>query len=327
MRRLSENAHTVDRIQLIGRVTKQLVFIGRNIVHSQTTNIAQGFRQSRTSYIIRRSGLKLERQFVESRLFKRHGSNHLPSSLVRRQLVQPFFLAIQDTDTGRTVNLMTGEHIELGIQILHIHFQMGNGLRSVDQYRNLVIMGFFSDLLYRIDRTEHIRHMCNRDKFCPFRKKTTERIHAQLAFFIHRNHFQRDPFTGSLYLPGNDIGMVFHHRNDHFVAGRHTFVGKAGSNQVDRLCRPTRENNLVGRAGVQELLHGLACILMRFRRRLAQEMNAAVNIGIHIIIATLDLFHHTAWLLGCRSVVEVNKRLIVYLMIQNREILPDRLYI
>ena len=60
--------------------------------------------------------------------------------------------------------------------------------------------------------------------------------------------------------------MVFHHRNDHFVAGRHTFVGKAGSNQVDRLCRPTRENNLVGRAGVQELLHGLACILMRFRR-------------------------------------------------------------
>ena len=149
----------------------------------------------------------------------------------------------------------------------------------------------------------------------------------QLAFFIHRNHFQRDPFTGSLYLPGNDIGMVFHHRNDHFVTGRHTFVGKAGSNQVDRLCRPTRENNLVGRAGVQELLHGLACILMRFRRRLAQEMNAAVNIGIHIIIATLDLFHHTAWLLGCRSVVEVNKRLIVYLMIQNREILPDRLYI
>ncbi len=120
MRRLSENAHTVDRIQLIGRVTKQLVFISRNIAHSQTTNIAQGFRQSRTAYIIRRSSLELERQFVESRLFKRHGSNHLPSSLVRRQLVQPFFLAIQDTDNGMNVNLINGKHIKQEIKIQNI---------------------------------------------------------------------------------------------------------------------------------------------------------------------------------------------------------------
>ena len=222
---------------------------------------------------------------------------------------------------------MAGEHIELGIQILHIHTQMGNSLRPVDQYRDLVIMRLFDDLLYRIDRTEHIRHMRNRNQFRPLRKKTAERVHAQFSLFIHRNHFQRDPFAGSLYLPGNDIGVVLHHRNDHLIACRQTLVGKAGRDQVDRLCRPARENNLVGRAGIQELLHGLARFFMRFGSRLTQEMNTTVDIGIHIKVTAVYLLHHTARLLGSRPIVKVNKRLIVYLLAQNRKIFPNGLYI
>ena len=121
--------------------------------------------------------------------------------------------------------------------------------------------------------------------------------------------------------------MVLHHGNDYLVACRHTFVGKTGSNQIDRLCRPTRKDDLVGRTGIQELLHSPTCIFMCFRSRLAQEMDTAMDISIHIIVAALYLLHHTTGLLSRRTVVEINKRLIVYLMIQDREILPDRLYI
>ena len=159
MSRLSENTHSFDRIQLLRCITQQFILVSGYILHPQMIDIPQRFCQRRTADIIGRTCFKLERQFIEGRLFKRNGRNHFTASLVRGKLIQPFFLSIQNTDTGRPVHLMSGEHVELGIQILYIHSEVGNSLRSVDQHRHIVLMRFFDHRLYRVNSSEHIGYV------------------------------------------------------------------------------------------------------------------------------------------------------------------------
>ena len=54
---------------------------------------------------------------------------------------------------------MTRENIELRIQVLHIHLHMRNGLSPVYQHRYALFMSDLDHLLYRIHRTQDIRHM------------------------------------------------------------------------------------------------------------------------------------------------------------------------
>ena len=101
--------------------------------------------------------------------------------------------------------------------------------------------------------------------------------------------------------------MVLHDGYNYFIARRHTFVGEAGSHQIDGLGGSPGEDNLVGRTGVEEMLNRLACLFMGFRCFLAQEMNSPVDIGIDIIITVFYLFDYTTWFLGCRRIIQINQ--------------------
>ena len=57
--------------------------------------------------------------------------DHLSSTLIRRELVEPRFFSIKYTDTRRAIYFMSAEHIEIGIQILHINRHVRNALCTV----------------------------------------------------------------------------------------------------------------------------------------------------------------------------------------------------
>ena len=52
-------------------------------------------------------------------------------------------------------------------------------------------------------------------------------------------------------------------------------------------------------------------------------MNAAMNVGIVLLVIALDRFNDRARLLRSRRAVEINERMPVYLLMKNRELLPD----
>ena len=65
---------------------------------------------------------------------------------------------------------------------------------------------------------------------------------------------------------------------------------------------------------------------MRLRRRLAQEMDTAMDVRVHVIITALDFLDNHTGFLGCRAVVKIDQRFIVIdLMAQDREIRPNGL--
>ena len=222
---------------------------------------------------------------------------------------------------------MSRKHIELGIQILHIYLDVRNRLCSVYQYRYIVLVSDINHLLNWVYRTQYIGYMHYGNQSGSLGEQTPVGIHTQFALLVDRYHLEGDSFFGSLYLPGNDVGMVFHDRQNHFVAFIHTCIGKRGCNQVDGFGGTPCKYNLVGMAGIEKLLDCFSSLLVCLGGSLTQEVHPTVYIGIYIVITLFDLFHNATRFLGCGSVVKINQILSVYLTGKNREIRTDSLNI
>ena len=119
--------------------------------------------------------------------------------------------------------------------------------------------------------------------------------------------------------------MMLHHGHDHLIPCRHTFIRKAGSDQINGFRSSPGKNNLIRETGIQEMLYRFASLLMRLCRRLAQEMYASVDISVYVIISILYLFYHLTRFLGSSAIIKIYQRFIVYLMIQDRKVFSDRL--
>jgi hypothetical protein len=93
--------------------------------------------------------------------------------------------------------------------------------------------------------------------------------------------------------------------------------------QVDRLGRAADVDDLLGRTCVDEAADRLACSLVRVGGALAQRVHAAVDVGVVVLVVVVDGLDHCARTLARRGVVEIDERLAVDLLIQDREVAPD----
>ena len=87
--------------------------------------------------------------------------------------------------------------------------------------------------------------------------------------------------------------------------------------------RAAHEDDLAGAGGVQEPLELAARILERLGRALAQQVDAAVDVGVFLGVAPDHRVDHGLRLLRRRRVVEINERLAMDLLGEDREVLAD----
>ena len=123
---------------------------------------------------------------------------------------------------------MTGEYKEISVQIFHIHCHVRNGLRRIYQERYIMIMGNLNHFLDRIDRTQNIGHMYHAHNLRSVSEKLLVFIHQKFAAIVHRNNFQIDAFPFSQQLPGDNVTMMFHYGNNHFITRMQECFAKAG---------------------------------------------------------------------------------------------------
>ncbi|VTP67212.1 Uncharacterised protein [Leclercia adecarboxylata] len=63
---------------------------------------------------------------------------------------------VQHADTGRSVELMPGENVEIAIQRLNINGVVHHRLRPVHQHFCANLMGFGDDLCHRVFGSQHV---------------------------------------------------------------------------------------------------------------------------------------------------------------------------
>ena len=122
-------------------------------------DIFDSFGKSVGGYIVRSSSLEFKGQALEGGLLPRYLINHLTTTLIGRQLLQPLLLAIQHANASRSVHLMSAEGKEVAVHRLNIHLEVGCTLSTIHQHRDSMFMGRLDNLLYRINRPKHITYM------------------------------------------------------------------------------------------------------------------------------------------------------------------------
>ena len=125
---------------------------------------------------------------------------------------------IEHADAGRAVELVTGKGVEVAVDIPDVDAQVNGGLAAVDQHRNAAGMGDLHHLLDRHDGAERIRHLRDRDQFCPRGQQLFEFVDQEVAFVIYRRPFDRGAMTLPKEMPRHDVGMMLHDREHDLVA-------------------------------------------------------------------------------------------------------------
>src|SRR5690606_11895737 len=85
------------------------------------------------------------------------------------------------------------------------------------------------------------------------------------------------------------------------------------------------KDDIVRRGRVQEAANALACLFIGICRGIGEEMQAAMNIRVVLLISVADGVQHGTRLLRRGAVVEIDQRLAMHLPGKNGEIAADRL--
>ena len=146
---------------------------------------------------------------------------------------------------------------------------------------------------------------------------------AQLALIIHADKFQCRVFFFCQQLPRHDIGVMFQHRRDDFIALLDIGSAPRIGHKVDRFGCIACIDYFAVRFGVDELLDLFARAFVAFRRFFRQIVHAAMNIRIELAIIFVERVDHHFRFLRCGGAIEIDERLAVNELLQNRKVFTN----
>jgi hypothetical protein len=151
-------------------------------------------------------------------------------------------------------------------------------------------------------------------------------LDQEVAVVVHRRPLDDGSAPLAQKMPGHDVGVVLHDREDDLVPlPDQARPAHGGGHEVVGLGRVAGEDDLVCGGRVEELARGLARALEPFGRGVGHVVQAAMDVGVAGLHAGDHRVDHRPRLLRRGGVVEIDQRLAVDLFREDRELLPDRL--
>ena len=200
-----------------------------------------------------RARLELVRQVVPGAALEGHGANHVAAAEKRRHRVEEGFLPVEDADSGRSVDLVSRERVEIQ--------RRAHARRSADDAR---------PANHRRGPSRPRCAPCARcdrpGSRCPsaFDTCTTATIFVRGVRSRSNSSMTSSPRSSigatrstrararADLLPRHDVRVVLHRRDEHLVARAEILVAPRPRHEVDRLGRVSREHDLPDRCGVHE---------------------------------------------------------------------------
>ena len=124
--------------------------------------------------------------------------------------------------------------------------------------------------------------MCDADETCPFVEKGFVGLLVEPCIGSKWDDTQLYTLAFGKQLPRNDVAVMLHGGDYHFVPLGKKCFAKGGGHQVDALGRATRKDNLVAVTGIDETAYRFARLLILLGSLLREEMYATMHIGIDI---------------------------------------------
>ncbi len=187
------------------------------------------------------------------------------------------------TSTGFEVDFILGD-MNVAIEISYIHLTMLNHLRTVEQYRNSPGMCLTYHLFYRVYGSQGVGGMGECHNPGPVAKKLIQFFKIQFSFFIKWDDLQICSLALTHHLPGDNVGVVFHFRDQNLIPRSDILFTKGEGYRIDRSGGSAGEYNLTGGAGIQKGPDGLPGCFITSGHLLTQEMDTRdFGIGAQIL--------------------------------------------
>ena len=272
-------------------------------VHTDAFHIVNGSGQGVTAHIVGRAGLKLIRQPLVGGFFKGDACNHLSAALIGLHLLQKGFTTIEHANACGSIDFVSAEREEVASQGLHIDFEMRHTLCAIGQEVSAMSMSHLGHTGYGVDRAEHIAHMRHTDQTRTRREQLLIGLHIQFAGIVHGDDFNHDALTLSQELPGHDVAMVFHHREQDLVSFLQKRFAEARGHQIKALGGASGEDDFAHALGTDKCSDALAGLLVECGGLLRQE----VHIGVDRIIFLGNGLDHGSRLLRRGRIVQIDQ--------------------
>ena len=146
-----------------------------------------------------------------------------------------------------SVEFVTGHNEEVAADLLHVDIKVHRALRAVDEHRDAMLAGDGADFLDRDDGAERVRHHGDGDHLGARRHQLLEFLEQEIAVLVHGRPLDHGAVPLAPVMPGHDVGMVLHDRDQDLVALADVEVAaERGGDEVVGLGRVLGEDDLVG---------------------------------------------------------------------------------
>ena len=116
---------------------------------------------------------------------------------------------------------------------------------------------------------------------------------------------------------------MLHLGNQDAITRPQHIAGPGRGHEIDRLGRSPGKNDRVRRRRIQETGDPFSGSFVKSGRSRAQFVEAPMDIGVVLTIVAAKLVNDALGSLGRGGVIQVNQRAPMYLLIQDRKILPE----
>ena len=142
---------------------------------------------------------------------------------------------------------------------------MSNALSTVNQHQCTVSLGHLYQFFHRIHGTQRIRYMRESNHTCIRAKVTLERFDIQLAVIKDGRNTQCGTTLNTGLLPGNQVRVVFHFGNNHFITGFQLF-GQAMGYHIDTFGSTRCPDHFFTTICINERSNLITCFFVSARR-------------------------------------------------------------
>ncbi len=267
-----------------------------------------------------RTRLELEGQGIEGGAAEADPVDHLSTGLPGGHPLQQCGAAPQHADTGRAVELVAGEGVEVAADGLHIYLEVGHCLGAVDQGQGTDRLGGRHYLLNWIDGTEGIGDVGHAHQAGTWSQHGQIGGHVEITPLIEGD--DPDHGAGALgdQLPGDDVGVMLQGAEYDFIPRPQLAHPPALGHQIDRLRGAAGPDHLVAARGIDKAGHRLAGIFEGPGGPAAQCVGGTVYVGVVGSIVVIDRIQHRLRFLGGGGVVQIDQRVAVDLLCQGRKL-------
>mmetsp|Transcript_19749 Transcript_19749/g.58581 ORF Transcript_19749/g.58581 Transcript_19749/m.58581 type:complete len:265 (+) Transcript_19749:1240-2034(+) len=219
---------------------------------------------------------------------------------------------------------MPAAHNPVGTQRLNVDRHVRHRLAAVEHHFGAHALRLLHHKVGVEHRTQHIGHVHQAHQARARPKQLFEVLHVKLLLVWRQPHMPQNRACAlRQQLPRHQVAVVLGNGQDYLIALPQVFIAPCVGHQVNRLASIARPHHLAAAAGIHKLGHLVPRLLVRCCRPRAEVVHASVHIGVARMVVIIHGRQHHLGLLARCSVVKVDQRLAIDLLIQDAEFGPQ----